>query len=147
MSESESNFDLDSLLDANLDDLEDLPEFKPFAPGAHRCLLSLDKKTIAGHPAVEASFTLIETIELSNSQDVAGKDGDTCNSAFFLDNEFGRGKFKALALSLSEILGTTNQGEIVEQAKNLEVMLLSSVKKDKNDASKVYLNIISIEVI
>ena len=144
---SESDLDIDALLDSTLDDLEDLPSFTPFRPGAHSCRLTLGKKTISGHPTVEATFTLIETMELADSQDEADKEGDSCSSAFFLDNEIGRGKFKALAKVLGEALGTVHNGEIVEQTTDMEVVLLSSIRLDKNDKTKEYLNIIEITVV
>ncbi len=146
---SEDNYDdIDELLDATLDDLEDLPEFKPFSAGAHTATLSLTRKKIGDHPAIEANFILIETLELADSTEEApSKAGDLASAAYFLDNEFGRGKFKELCKPLAAHLGVTKLSEIVEETQQLEVMIVTSIRVDKKDASKKYLNIIELQVV
>jgi hypothetical protein len=146
---TEENFDdLDALLDVTLDDLEDLPEFKPFSAGAHTAILSLSRKTIADHPAIEASFKLMETLELSDTnEDNPSKPGDEATTAYFLDNEFGRGKFKKLCKPLAKALGVTKLSEIVEQCQGIEVAIVTNIRVDKNDTSKKYLNIMQLDVV
>lgn len=139
--------DMDNLLDATLDDIADLPEFKPFPAGAHRCLLTLESKEIAGHPAVEATFTLQETIEQSNPEDAPSKPQDTANSAFFLDNEFGQGNLKKLVAPIAEALGYSTLREIVEGTKGVEVLIISAVQIDKNDDTKKYLKVKELQVV
>lgn len=138
---------LDDLLDATLDDLEDLPEIKPFTAGAHRCTLSFSSKEVNSKPAVEAEFTYLETVELADPQAVAPKAGDKASSLFFLDNEYGRGKFKKLAAKFSALAGSSNLRTIVETVKDVEIILINSIKVDKSDSTKEYLEIKEVEIL
>lgn len=139
--------DLDTLLDATLDDLEDLPTFTPFAAGAHRVLASLESKEINGKPCVELTLKLVEVMELVDTNGTQPQPGDTSNTLYFLDNEIGRGKFKAVASSFGEALGLSNLREIVEQVTDVECVIVNSVTTDKNDPDKKYLNIKELQVV
>lgn len=150
---------IDDLLDSTLDDLTDLPSFKPFSAGAHRCKLTLEKKEIADHPAVEATLTMVETVEYveptdadfdpeeEGATDRRNKAGDSCNAAFFLDNEIGEGKFKALAVVLGAALGLNHNGQIVEQTTDIDVIVVTGVRQDKTDKDKFYLDIKELNVV
>ena len=139
--------ELDDLLDVTLDDLEDLPEFKPFPGGAHRALASFEQKEINGKVAVELSLNLMETIEQADPQEPASKPGDSCSTAFMLDNEFGRGNLKKCAMPFGAALNLGSIREIIEQVKEVECVVITSVRKDKNDPDRKYLNIKEIQVV
>lgn len=147
MSESAlDNMDMDNLLDSTLDDLEDLPEFKPFPAGAHNVKASFSEKDINGNPAVELELTLIETVELSDPQDEMMAPGTSCSTAFFLNNEFGRGNLKKCAVPFGAALGFGTIREIVDGVKDVECLVLTTLRKDKNDPDKKYLNVKEIHV-
>jgi hypothetical protein len=137
---------MSDLLDANLDDLEDLPEFKPFQPGAHKVVASFEEKTINDQQAVELSFKLIETLELSDPQAEVDAPGMECSMAFFLENEFARGNLKKCALPFGAALGLGTIREIVEGVKEVECLILTTLRKDKNDPDRFYLNVKEIQV-
>lgn len=139
--------DLDNLLDATLDDLEDLPSFAPFPAGAHKVSASFEAKEIANKPAIELTLTLIETIELADPASAAPKVGDTCNTMFLLDNEYGRGNLKKCAASFKEALGLSSLRDVVDQVKEVECVAVTSIRVDKNDPDKLYLNIKEIAVV
>ena len=139
--------ELDNLLDTTLDDLEDLPSFEPFPPGAHKVSATFEEKDINGKPAIELSFTMIEALELADPQGVAPKEGDTANTMFMLDNEFGRGNLKKCASPFGEALNISTLLEIVEQVKGVECVIVTSVRKDKNDPDKKYLQVKEIQVL
>lgn len=139
--------EVDDLLDVTLDDLEDLPEFKPFPAGAHRALASFEQKEINGKTAVELTLKLLETIEQSDPQEEASKPGDSCSTAFMLDNEYGRGNLKKCATPFGAALGFSSIREIIEGVKEVECVVVTSVRKDKNDPDKKYLNIKEIQVV
>lgn len=110
---------IDSILDATLDDLADMPEFKPFPVGTHACLLTMATKTINKNPAVEWKLTAVETIELTNATDAPVKPGDTCNGAFMFvqkdgkPNEMAQGQFKDLLKPLAAHFNTpTNRATL-----------------------------------
>jgi len=132
----------DDLLDSTLDDLEDLPEFKPFPPGAHRVSVSMELKEVSDKKCVEMSLTHIETLELSTPTDTAPTPGDSTNVLFFLDNEFGRGNLKACGKPLAEALGTTSIRDTIEATTNIECLVLTS-----NDKDKKYTNIKELNVV
>jgi len=137
---------LDNLLDATLDDLEDLPEFTPFKPGAHRVTASFEEKEINDKQSVELSFVLIETMELANSQDEKDAPGHISSIAFMLGNEYGRGNLKKCAQPFGEALGFTTIRQIVEGVKDVECLILTTTRKDKNDPDRLYLNVKEIQV-
>ena len=139
--------DLDNLLDMTLDDLEDLPEFKNFPAGAHRCQATMESKEVNGKPCVEISFTYVSCEELADPQEAEPAAGDKCSSLFFLDNEFGQGALKKVAAPFAEAMGLSNLGEIVTNVTDTDVLLVSSIQIDKKDSTKQYLRIQEIAVV
>lgn len=137
---------LDNLLDATLDDLEDLPEFTPFKPGAHKVTASFEEKEINDKQSVELSFVLIETLELADSQDTPDEPGHISSIAFMLDNEYGRGNLKKCAVPFGEALGLQTIRQIVEEVKDVECLILTTVRKDKNDPDRLYLNVKEVQI-
>ena len=144
-----SNDNISSLLDANLDDLADLPEFVvPPAGAYHATILSIEEKKIGEHPAVEMKFSLQETLELSNATDAPVAPGTECSVSFMLDNEFGVGGMKAALKPLQVALGTASARETMEAAKGCSIMLVTKVRSGKGEnADKKYLGIHKIEVL
>lgn len=138
---------LDDLLDLTLDDIEDLPSFEPFAPGAYKVSLTLTEKVVSEKPAVEAEFTLIEVQELANSKDEAPNPGDVSSALYFLDNEIGRGKFKEIAVPLATALGVSSIRELLTAVKDVECLIISSIRLDKSDKDKKYMNVKEIAVL
>ncbi len=139
--------DLDTLLDNTLDDLADLPTFKPFAAGGHRVTITLKSKEINKKPCVEMLITMVEPIELADPSEEAPKEGDTANTLYFLDNEIGQGKFKEVASVFGEALGITTLRDIVEQVTDIECVIVSSVTVDKKDKDRCYMNVKQVEVV
>jgi hypothetical protein len=154
MNAATQNANIDDLLDGTLDDLADAPQFKPFPAGAHVVKLNWDVKNIGNSPAIEAKFTHQSTAELANPDDELPKPGDTCSTAFILKdkegkkNELAEGQWKEILKNLKEggVAGETNR-EIMDASNGMEVMLVSALRKDKNDPSKFYLVIKSVNVI
>lgn len=142
---------IDSLLDATLDDLADLPEFKPFPVGMHKVLLSLELKSIGEgdkkKQGVEVSLKYLEPIELSNPEDVPPKAGDSTNLFCDLANEFGQGTFKMVAAAVKEAVGGGSNREIIAATKNIECAILTGLRKDKTDAEKFYTQLKSVAVL
>lgn len=145
---TEAAVNVDDILDATLDDLEDLPTFQPFPAGVHKVLLTLESKEVNKHPCIEVNCKMIETLELSEpTQDTAPVPGSVANTLCMLDNEFGRGNFKMVASALAEILGTRNNREIVDGAKDIECLIVTSIKTDKSDPSVKRMNIKEVQAV
>ena len=143
---SQNVMSLDSLLDISLDDLADLPEFKVFPAGAHRCSMSLESKDINGHPSVELKLRLLETVELASATDVAPEAGTESSVAYMLDNEFGQGKFKEILKPLGAHFGLNKFGEIQEAAKDCEVLVVTKTRQNK-DKTQTYLDVVNLQVL
>lgn len=151
--ETTSLDDLDSLLDKNLDDIADLPEFKTFAAGVHKSILNWKVKEIEKNvdgtkkkvPHIECSLTLVETLEHADAKDNdnPGKAGDKCSTAYDLTNENAMGALKKATLNLGAHLGTKNLKEIIKATEGFEVAAVTTQRKDRDFASngRVYLQI------
>lgn len=139
--------ELDNLLDATLDDLADLPSFKPFPIGAHKVLATFGTKEINGKSAITLDFKYVEVVELANPQDEEPKAGDSANTMFMIDNEFGLGNFKMCATYFAEYVGSTNLRAIVEGVEEVECILVSGLRQDKNDKDKFYLVVKEIGIV
>jgi len=139
-----------SILDGELDDIEDLPGFGAFVSGAYVINLAkgLVKKVVAKHPAVEMEMTMVEVKELSDPEDaaLAPKVGDVCSTVFMLDNEIGRGFLKLVLKPIGEALGIKNNSDILAASKGINALVV--VKKTHDDKKdRDYANLVSFAVI
>jgi len=141
---------IDSLLDATLDDLADLPEFKVFPAGAYNGTVELTAKKIGDNPAVELKFTNQEVVELSDPTAEPPAEKATTSVSFMLNNEFGQGGLKKVLNSLREGLGIaegTSMREIMEAAKGANCQVVFTTRADRNDATKTYQGIKAISTL
>lgn len=149
MEQLNQNVSFDDLLDGTLDDLADVPEFKPFAAGAHKLKLQFDPtKKINDMPAIEIKLTHVETVELVNPEDTPPNPGDTTNVIYILKkkddkgnivrNELAEGQFKAILASLAPAFpeAKTNR-EIMEAANGYEVLGSTSIRENKKDKNNI----------
>lgn len=133
--------DIDSLLDATLDDLADVPEFKPFPAGTHMCTLNMETKVIADKGAVEWNLTLVSTLEMADPTATPPAAGDTCSGAFMFTtkdgkpNEIAQGQFKEMLRPLQAHFGTTTNRETMAMANGCEVVVTMSQREGKKGTS------------
>lgn len=141
MSNTNNFLDIDSLLDATLDDLADVPEFKPFPVGTHQCVITLESKVITDKPAVEWKLTAMETVELVNPEDTPVKAGDTCSGAFIFvqkdgqPNELAQGQFKELMKPLQAHFGTGTNRETMAAANGATVVVTMTQRAGKKGST------------
>ena len=141
------NDNVSNLLDMQLDDLADLPEFRPYPPGAHRCTLNFENKKVGTHPAIVIKLTCVETLELADTNESPLDKGATATVAYMLDNEYGQGAFKKVASQLKQhFSGANSLGEIIREAEGCEAIVVTKLRKDKNDATKFYTDIVELAV-
>lgn len=147
MSNDTTEFNIDSLLDGTLDDLADVPEFKPFPAGAHKVSVSLEYKVINKHPSYIVKMTAIETMELHDATKdeplIAGAKADV---AYMLDNEIGQGNFKRVMIAAANKFGKKSNRELVEDLKNVEAIVITKVRQNK-DKTQSYTDITEIEIL
>ena len=134
-----------NLLDMNLDDFADLPEFLVPPPGTYNLLLkSMEIKTINEKTAIEINFSILSTVELVNAEDTAPTEGGAFSTLYIMDNEFGQGAFKAATANLKEALGVNTPRELIESSAGSEVVAVITNRKDKKDPSKVYIKLVDM---
>lgn len=148
MSDNNTPFNLDNLLDGTLDDLANLPEFKAFPAGTHRVNISLVDKTakkdwINGHPGYEAKLKMIETLEISNDGDTIPEAGAETQVLYLLDNEIGQGQFKNLLIAVSQVLDKASPREMAAQIQNMEAIIVTK-KRSNKDKTQEYTQIVEI---
>jgi len=141
-----TDFNMDAMLDGVLDDLADAPEFKPFPAGTHKVTITIAQKKIGTHPAFEISMKAIETIELSNPEDTPLAAGATTSCAYMMDIEIGQGNFKKILASLASHYGAKSNRELIADAQNAEVLVVTKVRMNK-DKTQSYTDIIELQVI
>jgi hypothetical protein len=152
------NLDIDSLLDGTLDDLSDVPEFKPFAPGAHQVKLGWKVEAINNIPSIKLKLTHVETLELTNPEDTAPVTGDTTEVAFMLKkkdgtkNELAEGQWKLILASIKQGLGlddTASNREVMTASEGLEVVAVTEIRKQKANTpeEKSYTSVKSVTTI
>lgn len=137
--ETSSSIDLDSILDLTIDDLADMPEFKPFPPGAHQVTFDFSTKVVNEKAAVQFDYTYVKALELvdSSPEAVVSKVGDTAQMLAILKNndgsknEFSEGLIKMHALALRERFPGANVTQIFEAAKGAEIMIVTGLRENK----------------
>ena len=134
---------LNSLLDANLDDLADLPEFGTYPPGSHKVTIKFESKEVNNHACVELQMVAIETEELVNPADAPLKAGQQGSVLYMLDNEFGQGALKKLMVPLASATGQSSLRAIMDAANGMEVSVVTKVRQNK-DKTQSYTDVSKI---
>jgi hypothetical protein len=148
-----SDFNMDSLLDGTLDDLADMPEFKPFPAGTHRVTVHFEQKLVNNFPGFEIKLKALETVELpagSTAEPVA-KGTETSVFYFFkhtnpITAELGQGKFKEVMKSLAANFGPHTNRELLELAQGAEVLVTTDQRKGKQ-AGQIYTELVALQVV
>jgi hypothetical protein len=145
--------DLDTLLAASMDDLEDLPPFGIPPSGHYNFTMSFDIKEIGEDkrqiPVVEY---VIDAVNQLKDEDEAGDVavGQKFQEAFFLakkdgtKNSMGIGKLKQRLAPFAERFGTTNIGELIQQVKQVAVSGELKRKPNPKDEDKPNMDIKNI---
>lgn len=78
--------EIDDLLEANLEEIEDLPDYVTPPAGYYKLMVNVDKKKkMKEKTAVQLKFTIVETIQLNNEAETRVKEGSIFTQAFFPD--------------------------------------------------------------
>lgn len=147
-----ANVSVDSILDGTLDDLADLPAFKPFPPGAHRCIFNWESKVINGKPCVEIKLTAIETVESSDPQGAVVTPEQSTNVLLMLrnndgtKNEISEGQLKMVVAALKDTFPGATNGETLEAAKGAEVLAVTKIRVNKQSGQE-NTSLVSLSVI
>ena len=152
MSNSNPSFDINSILDGTLDDLADMPEFKPFPAGTHRCQIHFEQKVINKFPGMEITLKGLETLELPSGSDAAPiTPGQETSIFYFFDHdqaivaELGQGKFKEIMKILADHFGPKSNRELIAEMQDGEVIVVTDLRKGKQPG-QVYTNLVTLQV-
>lgn len=138
---------VNELLDMDLDDLADLPEFVVPPAGTYRALLEkVESKKIGEHPALEFKYKMLETIELEDPNATPVPENCETNEAYMTDNEFGVGRLKGVLKPLAAHYGTSKVSETCDAAAGTEVLLVTKVRQNK-EKTQSYFSVHRLEVI
>jgi hypothetical protein len=134
---------LDDLLDKDLDDLADLPSFKPYPEGSHRARIKFNEKVVNNKPSVEVKLIGIASEELAKPDtDKPIEVGQETSCLFTLTkkdgtaNEVAQGKLKEILSKLKEAVGGSRSREIMQNANEVEVLVTTKLREKKDDAGK-----------
>ena len=139
--------DIDSILEGTLDDLADMPEFKPFPEGAHKAVIRWETKKVKDKTAIFLHLKYIEPVELKDPTATPPANGDETSvmyqfiNADGTNNEYAQGGFKKLMASMRTALNiepTVKNGAVMEQTQNMECLVITNLRTDKKDKTKVY---------
>lgn len=138
---------LNDLLDETLDDLADLPQSKPFAPGAHVADVFITRQEKKPSSYI-VKFKHKATLEFSEPVAEAEQPKPGDEALMFIHtkdkegkpNAIGQGQLKMILMPLAERLGTTNVAALVEATKpGIEVAIVSGIKKQQDYADQMTL--------
>lgn len=147
MSNHQNQAALDALLDNTISDLADLPEFKPFPAGAHRCVFNYGTKMIGENPSLLIKLKAVETVELSDpDNDQPLEAGTEIEVPYNLANEFGQGMIKKLAAKFLAAQGMEdgNFRQAFDPFVGNELIFVTTLRTDKKDAEKKYTGIAEV---
>ena len=131
--------------DFDLDNIEDMPGFITPLSGVYTCVMEkgIEEKEIDGEKGTANYYDIPlimkevhETTEEPDDESPLPKEGDQFNLIFKRNNAFGMSNFKAFVRPIAEHLGTKKVGEIREQSKGLEIMVV--LKRRWNKKSERY---------
>jgi len=137
-------FDMDSLLESTIEDLADAPEFRPFVQGAHVVDLTLsrsdkiDEKTKKPEPVFLCKIKLVETQEQTDPTEAPLEVGAETTIRFRMDNPYGEGDFKKVAGEIAAHFKCANVREVLEAAKNLRCLVVTTNRKGKKRDDGTY---------
>lgn len=133
------------LLDANLDDIADLPEFCTFPNGLYSLEIQWEEKEINNKPKVELKLNLLTVEELEDPTAEAPAAKSQSSILFSLDNEFGVGALKAVLKPLAAHFGTASPRSTMEASNGCTIVAALQAKKAKK-GDGVFQHIKSLQV-
>jgi hypothetical protein len=139
-----SNVDLETLLDTDLSQVADLPEFYTPENGVYLATIdSIVTSTKTNKTGEYVDATIKYTLHAN--LDEAGTpvpDNAMNTESYNLSNaEFGLPKFKKITGAIATALGTTNLRAVIEGAAGMQVVITVKNRKDKADKDRVYFSV------
>ena len=144
---------VEDLMDANIDDLQDLPKFEVPPQGHYKLQVSLESKVVNEHPCIEASCVILDTLELANPEATKAEPGGKFSCLFMMDNEWGQGGFKGFVSPIATAVGAKTVCESVEKIKDVQIAatlkhrIHKDDKKKPKDEQRIFAHLENVEVV
>lgn len=144
------NLDIDSLLAASMDDLEDLPPVGVPPSGHYNLTVTFEIKEVGDDKKqIPVASYVVDAINELNDQEEASEVavGQQFAEFFYLTknngerNPFGIGTLKQRLAPFSERFGTTNIGELVQATKQIAITAEVKRKVNRKDADRFNLEL------
>lgn len=145
---SEQPFDIDALLDGQLDDLADTPEFKPFVPGSYKIMFGLSQDNKKTKGIYFGKMKMVEVLELADPSNPPPVKDDETSTRFDMSNEFGQGNMKKVLSAMIAKFGKgpTNREWIDKlMVEDVECTVITDLRPNK-DKTVFYTNLVEIMV-
>lgn len=149
--------DIDSLLDASMDDIDDLPPVGVPPTGHYTFNVTATREQSnkeGGNEYFKFAYEVVEVNEIKDeaeaSQAAVGMKFSQMFSPFKKDgsiNEYGVGFLKEAVAPFSAHFGTSKMGETIEQINGVVVAATLTRKKDKKDEDRWNFNLKDVTVL
>lgn len=138
MTEETKAIPIEDLLDADLDQIADLPAFEVPPVGHYRLRVSLERKNVNDKPSIEAKLVVKEVLELADANAKKPEVGTKFSQLFMMDNEFGQGGFKEFVKPIvaGMNLPSTKVKDILTAVQNVDIAATVKHREHKDDKGK-----------
>jgi len=139
--------DIDALMDGTLDDMADLPEFRPFPVGTYSAQFSILNDPKKSKLVYFVKLKVLETVELADATEAPLEVGAEAQVRYDLSNEYGQGAFKKLLKVLADHFGAKSNRELVAEAANpIDVVVVTKHNVNKKNG-QVYTDIVELQIV
>lgn len=137
---------LEELMEGSLDDLADMPEFKPYPIGVHLITGKLEwkpgnGKDKNGNPKSGGFMWMMEAIETKELADPNGEPvskGQKTGIYFNMGNEFGQGGFKMILAAAAAKWGAGKNKDLIAKINDgSQALVVTSQRADKENKAIV----------
>jgi hypothetical protein len=136
-----------SLLDRDIDDIEDLAGFEVPPNGVYLLKFNAELKVVNDKDAVEAAFEVMETLEQNDTSVDAPVAGTKFSTLFFVENPIAIGKLKEFLKPIAVHTGIGNTLQLVQQeCKDLIISATVLRKAAKDDPEKFYATVKNVTI-
>jgi hypothetical protein len=158
----QNNLDLlDSLLDKNLSDVEDLPEYLEQCPkGFYRLLVEKVEKKIVEvsvegasakvpAPTIQFTYVIEEVLELADATAEPPKVGSKFNESVFFhkDADQAASVIKAKFEEVANAMGWANMKDLIQNLQGTSIGAQVQTNKDKKKDDKYYIQVRNAKVL
>lgn len=129
---------VEDLMDADLDDLADLPAFEVPPVGHYKLMVSLERKTVNDKPSISANLVVQEVLELVSPDVVKPEVGTKFSQLFMMDNEFGQGGFKEFVRPIADAMNLPSRkiSALLQTVQNVLIAATVKHRVHKDDRNK-----------